>query len=353
MGPAQVGVSRIRRTGWGKLRTALHFVAMAGVPPTYQQTRHRRACVEEQCTPPDQESEGPDGVYDGVVLNNLCAASSTGAAPLSTHHVSPPPAPPQRLPLVRQLYHAHAWAGRPRPQTKELHEGYAFFKRTEGLLARGRPLDVVVDACGGHGMLGMPYVAYGKARRAIIVDVCKPASHVVMLRAWARFLPPGSVTFVQEDIVTALPRLLTETASGQGNGDGTPPVGSKSILAEGKGVGFCDGTTAAVVACHACAHLTRAVIDAATRAGVLLATMACCHSKKTQGAQVWRAAQDLGLPLGECPTSPFSALVSKRSCPFLPPSLPAPLPLSRTCSFNLGLALASLEYPRHAIRGRL
>lgn len=186
----------------------------------------------------------------------------------------------QRLPLVRQLYRAHMRSPRPRPATKELHESYAFFKKTEGTLTKSGRLDLVIDACGGHGMLGMLYVAFGKAKRAVVVDICRPLSHDAMLTSWAPFLEPGSVEFVQEDISTALPRLLRV------HGAHDP------LAAPGA------GDRVAVVACHACAHLTRAVMDAGSAARARVATMACCHSKKTHGDQVWHAARDLGLPGG-------------------------------------------------------
>ena len=61
----------------------------------------------------------------------------------------------------------------PRPNDKEVKESLAFFKKSEKLLGRRK---LVVDCCGSHGMLAALFVAFGRAREAVVLDLHQPAS---------------------------------------------------------------------------------------------------------------------------------------------------------------------------------
>lgn len=220
---------------------------------------------------------------------------------------------PRPMSLNRRLYRAHASAGRPRPATKELHEAVAFFSKCERLLTQPAPtmgggnhqkrrrLDLVVDACGGHGLLALLFLVHNKASRAVVIDLFRPPSHDAMLRAWAPFLPPPeahAVEFVQEDVRTALPRILAAAEKEKNSGSGSGSVSGSGSGGSGGNVGGGGGSAVAVVACHACAHLTGDVIEAAARAGCSVATMSCCHSRKTHGDAIWHAARAHNLNFG-------------------------------------------------------
>ena len=80
----------------------------------------------------------------------------------------------RRVPLEEKLYWALRQHGQhPKPNEKEVHEALAFFKKTEKLLGRRR---LVLDVCGSHGLLGSLFVAFGRAERAVVLDLFQPAS---------------------------------------------------------------------------------------------------------------------------------------------------------------------------------
>ena len=80
----------------------------------------------------------------------------------------------KRVPLEEKLYWALRQHGQhPKPNEKEVHEALAFFKKTEKLLGRRR---LVLDVCGSHGLLGSLFVAFGRAERAVVLDLFQPAS---------------------------------------------------------------------------------------------------------------------------------------------------------------------------------
>ena len=71
------------------------------------------------------------------------------------------------------------------PPDKELNESFAFFKKIDRDLKRQRPWPLIVDCCGGHGMLACLALAYGKALDAVVIDSHRPNSHDALVRAWS------------------------------------------------------------------------------------------------------------------------------------------------------------------------
>lgn len=206
-------------------------------------------------------------------------------------------AAPQTL---EQRLRASFHRGKHMPKAKELHESFAFFKAIDkelrGLPQR-EPWPLVIDVAGGHGILAALAIAYGRARRAIVVDPHRPQNAESLLKAWAPFLartasasaasaaaadsaavataPNASISarsppeYVQEDLRTALPRLL---AAERGR-----------VL---------------VLACHACAHLTEQIVAACAARRPHAAdfcVMPCCQRAPQAVKQV---AKGIGVDVG-------------------------------------------------------
>lgn len=200
---------------------------------------------------------------------------------------------------LEQRLRASFHRGERMPKAKELHESFAFFKAIDkelrGLPQR-EPWPVVIDVAGGHGILAALVLIYGRARRAVVVDPHRPQNAESLLKAWAPFLAQASAAsgasgaaagadavagasgehpaphlpihgapapreraspvsgapeYLQEDLRTALPRLL---AAERGR-----------VL---------------VLACHACAHLTEQIVAACAARRPLAAdfcVMPCCQ----------------------------------------------------------------------------
>lgn len=71
--------------------------------------------------------------------------------------------------------------------------------------------------------------------------------------------------------------------------------GLPELLAAGGG----GGGVPAVVACHACAHLTLQIVAlSAAASSPVVAVMPCCHSAAVVGSKAKAAADALQLPLG-------------------------------------------------------
>ena len=199
---------------------------------------------------------------------------------------------PRRETLESKLLAAWRTLPRPRPRLKEVEEAFAFFRAVcddvAGRFRRGEEdteRRTVVDACGGHGLLGMLFVAYRRAHTAVIVDVQRPASFdnlrarlveqgffregqggfvclfvcllvclfvcllacLLACTCIVDLLTPTLVTFVQGRIQEHLPRYL----SGQVPFDGVEGEAPRR-------------QTYAVVACHACQYLTKEIVDIVT-----------------------------------------------------------------------------------------
>ena len=200
------------------------------------------------------------------------------------------------LSLEMRLY----WALRhhkinPRPCEKEVKESISFFKKSEKLLGRRK---LVIDCCGSHGLLGALFVAFGRAEEAAVLDLHRPASFDQICAAWKPWLSGGApcrtggaaaadaaaaeteaateaerVRFVTGDFQESLPRLLD---------------GGKLLPSE-----------IAVVACHACSHLTDSIVAMCIARGVDFAVMPCCQRDLQSQGQMAIVAKTLGIKEGE------------------------------------------------------
>ena len=188
-------------------------------------------------------------------------------------------------PLERVLF-SRLRKQRPRPPDKEVREAMAFFRKVRNLLG---PRRLVVDVCGGHGMLGALFVCYGKARKCVVIDKLEPRSYQSMRAAWAEKLQGDEgdevpvVRFVAADFRDALPTLLDVEA-----GDGRE-------------------SEVAVVACHACSHLTDCVLS-------------ICIERRVDFAVCFLATSRLRTK--HCPNQPFTGVhphLLSSGLPVLPP----------------------------------
>eukprot|EP00929_Paragymnodinium_shiwhaense_P010103 TRINITY_DN11459_c0_g1_i2.p1 TRINITY_DN11459_c0_g1~~TRINITY_DN11459_c0_g1_i2.p1 ORF type:complete len:707 (-),score=136.08 TRINITY_DN11459_c0_g1_i2:30-2150(-) len=162
---------------------------------------------------------------------------------------------------------------------KEMKEACAFYdavrkdaRRRAG--SSSRHYDVVIDACGGHGALGMLCVAHGLAAEGVVIDQSQPGSFAKLLEAWAAFCPASSIAYQEGRIQERLPTLL------------------KGLAARPARV--------LVVACHACQHLADSIIDTCIEAQVDFMVCPCCPKDHQGGIQ--NAAAACGVDFGKAMT---------------------------------------------------
>ncbi len=203
---------------------------------------------------------------------DLCSACEAAAASCGSAESS----------LESKLYWSlrrHTTA--PKPHEKEVRESLAFFKKCEKFLSRKA---LVVDVCGSHGLLAALFVAYGKASAGVVVDKFRPASFDQLLAAWAPFLrrPPPADASGDADAQSAASQLVT-FATGDFR-DVLPALLRQQPAAK-----------IAVVACHACGHLTDAVVDMCVELGIDFAVMGCCHKDTQTQGQMGLVAKSLGI----------------------------------------------------------
>lgn len=147
-------------------------------------------------------------------------------------------------------------------KSKEMKEACAFYDSIRKDVRRSSP-QLIVDVCGGHGALGMLCIAHGVAPRACIIDQLQPTSHRSLYRAWRPFLGNSAepVQYDERPLHVALPEVLAQESE--------------------------KGGRCFVVACHACQHLSRSIIDICIAAGADFAVCPCCpkdHSGRFQAA---------------------------------------------------------------------
>ena len=177
------------------------------------------------------------------------------------------PDPSKPLTLQSKLYWRLRQAPPPKPCDKEVKEALAFFHATQKFVKRKA---LVIDCCGGHGLVGALYVRFGRAARAVVIDKFRPPAFDHLGAALE--LPPGVLAYAEADVTTELPRQLA--------------------LAKAAGH---SPTDVIVVAVHACAHLTDRVADACINGGVDFAVMPCCHRDATPGSTMRQVASALGI----------------------------------------------------------
>ena len=169
-------------------------------------------------------------------------------------------APPMNLEArLRRAFHRASGM----PPDKELNESFAFFKKIDRDLKRQRPWPLIVDCCGGHGMLACLALAYGKALDAVVIDSHRPNSHDALVRAWSTGDDARAPRYIEQPLQTALPEVLAE---------GRPTL---------------------VLACHACAHLTEQIVAICAAAKADFCVMPCCQRPPTS---VKTAMHELKIP---------------------------------------------------------
>ena len=192
-----------------------------------------------------------------------------------------------KVSLETKLYWSMRQAESPKPNEKEIREALAFFKQTNKLLRRKR---LVVDVCGSHGLIGGLFVAFGKADAAVVLDKFEPGSFRQVCAAWARHIGGGDagegegrcrLRFLRSDFKRVLPGLLAGGAA------------SPAPCAE-LGLDGIDPSEIAVVACHACGHMSDEIIAMCIRAGADFAVMPCCHRDRDTQNQMALVAATLG-----------------------------------------------------------
>ena len=70
-------------------------------------------------------------------------------------------------------YAAYTWlqAKHPKPNDKELRESIAFFKQVQKVMPKRR---VILDVCGGHGLVAGLFLSFGHCKRAVVLDTFRP-----------------------------------------------------------------------------------------------------------------------------------------------------------------------------------
>jgi len=119
----------------------------------------------------------------------------------------------------------------------------------------------------------MLFVAQGAAKEAVIIDPNRPPSHDALLHAWRDFVggAQGAISFDQRPLREALPEVLSQAAG---------PLCSDDL----------------VVACHACQHLARDIVDICLGAGAAFAVCPCCP--KDPSGSIQGAAEALKVDFG-------------------------------------------------------
>eukprot|EP01125_Pyxidicula_operculata_P012074 TRINITY_DN3959_c0_g1_i2.p1 TRINITY_DN3959_c0_g1~~TRINITY_DN3959_c0_g1_i2.p1 ORF type:complete len:207 (-),score=26.86 TRINITY_DN3959_c0_g1_i2:47-667(-) len=125
-------------------------------------------------------------------------------------------------------------------------------------------------------MIGLLYLIYKKSKTVYIMDIHKPKSHGHLVDSWKDYLSPDSVRFVESNFFDVLPSLLEELQKEHGSNL------SSSV---------------AVVACHACAHLSDAIMEMCFKHKVEFAIMPCCHTDN-ENSSIKTASKSLGITLG-------------------------------------------------------
>ena len=62
-------------------------------------------------------------------------------------------------------------AKHPKPNDKELRESIAFFKQVQKVMPKRR---VILDVCGGHGLVAGLFLSFGHCKRAVVLDTFRP-----------------------------------------------------------------------------------------------------------------------------------------------------------------------------------
>ena len=149
------------------------------------------------------------------------------------------------------LFALHSTKLRPVPAAKEMQESFAFFEKTQSFFKRH---DVIIDVCGSHGMLSYLFAIYCKTPHLYVIDAHRPDSFETIGKVLE--IKKGAIDYIERDLYEALPGILA--------------------LWRGK------EQKVAVIACHACSHLSDSIMDICCQFDLVeFALMPCCQSRKT------------------------------------------------------------------------
>lgn len=179
---------------------------------------------------------------------------------------------PQKKYTLKQkiLYALHCTKLRPIPAAKEMQESFAFFEKTQSFFKRH---DVIIDVCGSHGLVPYLYAVYCRTPHLYVIDSHRPDSFETIGKVME--IKSGTIEYIEKDLYEALPELLT--------------------FWRGK------EEKVAVIACHACSHLSDSIMDICYQFDFLeFALMPCCQSRKTMNVGNIVDSLNLDLHRREC-----------------------------------------------------
>ena len=195
----------------------------------------------------------------------------------------------KQVSLEKKLFHALHGQNISSPTLKEFHESWAFvnsvrsyfFQKSKSKsISKSKKIRIVIDVAGGHGAIAALFVLLESSiERSIVIDPAivtsgKLGIHEAWFMSLDMDMEEKKLEYRHESLYTALPSLLQEL------------IYNNKI----------DKTCILVVACHACQHLSDAVLDISERYGVHVAVMPCCQ-KDHNGT--WKAAAyNLGIGHG-------------------------------------------------------
>ena len=265
----------MRHAGLAATAAALPPLRCAGVTLTITRVRGCEGLDEADALPVPPELD----------LTSLGSSASAGGSA----GASAVPSSSTALNLESKLFwKLRSHPTNPKPCEKEVKESFAFFKKSEKLLGRRR---LIIDCCGSHGLVGAIFTAYGRCARSVVLDLHQPGSFEQLCAAWAPWL-------------TLPEKAPCEECGGDGDGDGGGEVGGRlgiefvtgdfneSLPALLDGCGLA-ASEIAVVACHACTHLTDRIVSMCIARGIDFAVMPCCQRDLQTNGQMAIVAKSL------------------------------------------------------------
>eukprot|EP01083_Nonionella_stella_P025611 70539_1 len=171
------------------------------------------------------------------------------------------------------LYALRTTKLRPIPSQKEMQESFAFFEKTQKCFKKH---DVIIDVCGSHGLISYLFALYCRTPFIYIIDSHKPKSFDMIGKALN--IREGTIEYISKDLYESLPELL-EFWKHKNNQSGK----AKKL---------------AVIACHACAHLSDSIMDICYEYDMTeFALMPCCHARTDHHHQVGAIMDTLNVDL--------------------------------------------------------
>jgi hypothetical protein len=156
---------------------------------------------------------------------------------------------------------------------KELFEALEFFERVRRRLA----CDVIVDACAGHGLVGLLFAAFCKPVSAVtLLDLRRPPSFEAVHAAVCDVAPwvrDKHITYLEKDV-----RQLAEPVNAAAAADARLAL-RRMLLPHVPPATQLSTARVALTAVHACGTLTDACLALASAADVdAMAALPCCFT---------------------------------------------------------------------------